>query len=116
MRLFETAGCRVGRPGLRLRAVVLTELGWVGGGCLSSVMEECGAVSLGQGIPFHTRVRKRKNGSRGEGRAGWSWASPQTFGGRTLCSSGLFSIPRNSRLQLSPLRVTLLNKLLTNAI
>ncbi len=36
---------------------------------MSSVMEECGAVSLGQGIPFHILV-KRKRRAGGEGR-GW---------------------------------------------
>lgn len=68
---FETAGCRVGR-GLGLGLWRLWW--WWGGGGLSSVMEECGAVSVGQSIPFHTLVeRKRRAG--GERRAGWSWAS-----------------------------------------
>jgi len=56
---FETAGCRVGRPGFR-RAVSFVVEGGGGGGGLSSVMEECGAVSVGQSIPFHTLVKKKE--------------------------------------------------------
>lgn len=35
------------------------------GGSLSSVMEECEAVSLGQGIPSHTRVERKKKSRKG---------------------------------------------------
>lgn len=99
---FEAAGCRVSSSGFlgwrwRWR--------WGGGGSLSSVMEECGAVSLGSGIPFHTVVKKK------EGK-GWGGVGPlfsQSFAGWTSCSSGLFSIPRNSSSNsLSLLKVTLL--------
>lgn len=76
--------------------------GWGWGGNLSSVMEECGAVSLGQGIPFHTwaeraRQREKETAKGGEGRA---WVELglflRHFEGWTPCSSGLFSIPINS--------------------
>lgn len=70
---FETAGFGVSRPGFRV-VVFAVVGGGEGGGSLSSVMEECGAVSVGQSIPFHTAV-KRKRRAGGEGRAGWSWAS-----------------------------------------
>lgn len=58
----ETAGCRVGKPGFRV--AVFCSSGRGGGVSLSSVMEECGAVSLGQGIPFHAVVKKKKKGRR----------------------------------------------------
>ncbi len=66
-KAFETAGCRVGRSGFRVAAFTAAGEGG-GGGSLSSVMEECGAVSLGQGIPFHTGKKEKR-------RAGWIRAS-----------------------------------------
>lgn len=60
-------------------------------------MEECGAVSLGQGIPFHTLVKKKKKGRRRGKGLGGAGPLSQAFQGWTSCSSGLFSIPRNSR-------------------
>lgn len=64
---------------------------------MSSVMEECGAVSLGQGIPFHTLVKRKKEGQEEKDGLGGVGPLSQTFEDWTLCSSGLFSIPGNSR-------------------
>lgn len=107
---FETAGCRAGRPGFR-------DAAWeVGADGLSSVMKECGAVSLGQGIPFHAAVKEEKEGQ--EERDGLGGAGPlsQTFQGWTSCSSGLFSIPRKLCASRNLLKVTQLSEPPTNAI
>lgn len=51
-----------------------------GGVSLSSVMEECGAVSVRQGIPFHTPVEKKKEGQDGRKKQGGTGPPPQTLG------------------------------------
>lgn len=96
----ETAGCRVGRPGFR--AVEFTmEGGWVGGRLVICNGGMWGRLA-GAGYSLSHSGKKKGGQEKREGLGGVGPLS-QTFGGRTSCSSGLFSIPRKSR-QAEPLQ------------
>lgn len=92
---FETVGCRVGMPGFRVAVIAVLGRGrW---GQLVICNGGMWGRLAGAGYSLSHSGKKKKEGQEEKDGLGGVGPLSQTFEDWTLCSSGLFSIPGNSR-------------------